>query len=398
MTLLKRIALIIVLIGVFPIFIHSQKIPLFDFSKFSVYTIEEQIFRLLNSDRESRGLSPLKISPELVILARDHSRDMAQQGRLNHDSSDGRTYPDRLVEAGLYFLGIGENAAFSETFSSRLIHQSLLDSPEHRENILNPSFDQVGIGVIYQRDKGFFVTQDFLHYFPRKPEEEIKQKAKELLNKERKNQNLPPIRFTPELDEFAAGYTQRKAEGKVLDKIPENSGYGEIFIYRTPELDKIEEDIRKIARDNYNSAGLGVVFGRSEKNIGGEYLLVLVLAREDKTANLSMDSIREQLLERMNQLRLEKGRKKLTFDTLLSQQAKVIASRIRVDPGIKVKLAPGMRPDQLVIYSTNDPLNLSAATEERISSNRFHTVGIGVVIDPNPDSPEKIYWITLILI
>jgi hypothetical protein len=48
------------------------------------------------------------------------------------------------------------------------------------------------------------------------------------------------------------------------------------------------------------------------------------------------------------------------------------------------------------MYSTNDPFSISASTEERIIHTRFHTIGIGIITDPNPDSTETTYWITLI--
>lgn len=393
----KRITYLMAMIVLFPVFIYSQKIPRFDFSNFSVFSIERQILQLLNTEREKRELPPLESFPGLVRLARAHSCDMAQHGRLTHDSSDGKTYPDRLVEAGLYFLGCGENAAFSETFASRIIHQSLMDSPQHRENMLNPDFDRIGIGVIYQRDKGFFITQDFLLSFPKKPVEEIKQKIKKLLTEERETQGLPALHFSPKLDKFAADYIRRDAEGKAPGKAPEILEHMTVFIARTPEIDKIEEDIKKIARDEYSSAGLEIAFGRSGKNIGGEYTAALLLVNKDIMADLSSHSLREELLGRINTIRSRKGRKKLTFDTLLSQQAEMIASRYPVNPRVRIAMATGMRSDQLVIYSTNDPLSLSASTEEIISSGRFHTVGIGIVIDPNPDSPENTYWITIIL-
>jgi len=396
MTLPKRIAFIIGLIGLSPIFIHSQKTPYFDLSKFSVYTIEEQVFRLLNEERESRGLSPLETLPELVTLARNHSQDMARQGRLTHDSSDGKTYSDRLVEAGLYFLGNGENGAFSKTFSSRLIHQSLLSSPEHRENILNPNFDQVGIGVFYQKDKGFFVTQDFLRSFPKMTAKEFKQHIIALMNKERKRRNLPLLYFSPELEELAAEFTQRKTEGLDSEKIPDHLGYTKLFTCRTPNIDEIEEDIKRIVRDKFTGAGLEVIFSRSEKNIGGEYLVALLLTGEDKRAAMSAENLREQILVRINRIRKKQARKELTLDTSLCQQAEVIASHLRINPHVRIAMAPRMRSDQLVMFSTNDPFGFSASTEERIGSSRFHTVGIGIVIDPNPDTPEKKYWITLI--
>lgn len=398
MTLLKRVALLIGVLCVCPIFIHSQKIPYYDFSKFSVYSIEKQLFQLLNQERDRRGLSPLKNLPELVALARAHSRDMAWQDRLTHDSSDGKTYSDRLVEAGIFFLGNGENGAFSETYSSQIIHQSLLESPEHRENIYDPHFDQVGIGVIYQKDKGFYVTQDFLTSFPRKSAQEIKQNIKKLMNTERKKHDLEPLKFSSELEELAEEYLHRKTEKISKEDIPEHLGYTKIFMSRVSVIDQIDAELKKLVRDEISSAGLGVTLGRSEKNIGGEYRVVLLLVGGDRAPVVNNENLREQILKKINMLRQNQGCKKLTIDLSLSQQAELIASQMRINPSVRIRLAPGMRSDQLLMYSTNDPLSFSESVKKKIESKRFRTVGIGILITESDQTGAYSYFITLILI
>lgn len=92
---------------------------------------------------------------ELTILARRHSQDMASLSRLSHFSTSGKSYLERLVAEALYFADIGENVAFSETFRADIIHHSLMESQEHRRNILTPSFDLVGIDILFGKSPQF---------------------------------------------------------------------------------------------------------------------------------------------------------------------------------------------------------------------------------------------------
>jgi len=115
-----------------------------------VSTIEQTIFKLINEEREKLGLSLLKFSPPLNLIARKHSQDMALREDIFHLSSSGKTYSERLVEEDIFFKKNGENVAFSESFMAEFIHQSFMKSPGHKENILDPEFDEVGIGVIFK--------------------------------------------------------------------------------------------------------------------------------------------------------------------------------------------------------------------------------------------------------
>lgn len=121
------------------------------------------LFMLINEERERHGLKTLRWDIKLTRLAENHSRDMADTGDLSHISSDWKTYPIRLFGSDILYQNAGENVAFSETFIPEIIHQSLMDSSEHREEILAPEYDSVGLGVSYNsRKKGFYITQNFI--------------------------------------------------------------------------------------------------------------------------------------------------------------------------------------------------------------------------------------------
>jgi hypothetical protein len=54
---------------------------------------------LVNAERRAAGLKPVKADPELVQVARAHSRDMLARGYFSHVSPDGKDLGDRLQQA-----------------------------------------------------------------------------------------------------------------------------------------------------------------------------------------------------------------------------------------------------------------------------------------------------------
>lgn len=120
---------------------------------------EEEMLRLLNAERTSRGLKPLAVDPLLREAARAHSRDMFQRGYFGHLDLEGGTPAERLRAANARFRLAGENLALAPTVE--VAHNGLMNSPGHRANILNPSFGRVGIGVVDGGLHGKMFTQNF---------------------------------------------------------------------------------------------------------------------------------------------------------------------------------------------------------------------------------------------
>jgi uncharacterized protein YkwD len=119
---------------------------------------EQQLLALLNSVRAQHRLPPLRMDRSLREVARAHSRDMATGGYVGHGSPAGMSALDRLshvVSRGL----VGENVTFA--ISCGAANRALVASPGHLENILEPRFHRVGIGVFSAGQLGMAVTQDF---------------------------------------------------------------------------------------------------------------------------------------------------------------------------------------------------------------------------------------------
>ena len=128
---------------------------------------ERKFVDLINEERASRGLSTLSVNPVLVKVARDHSQEMWAKNYFDHKSpTEGlRTPMDRYLRA----LGrkptwayLGENLFYCTVADVARGHRALMRSPDHRANILNSRFREVGVGVFVAPDGQFFVTELFL--------------------------------------------------------------------------------------------------------------------------------------------------------------------------------------------------------------------------------------------
>lgn len=120
---------------------------------------EGKMFELLNKERIEAGLKPLEWDPEIVPVARAHSRDMFVRSYFSHYNPEGESAFERMDKAGLKFLAAGENLAYAPTVE--IAHQGLMNSPGHRDNILRKEFGRVGIGVIDGGIFGKMFTQNF---------------------------------------------------------------------------------------------------------------------------------------------------------------------------------------------------------------------------------------------
>src|SRR5262249_53773509 len=121
---------------------------------------EQLILELTNEARAKEKLPPLKANATLLRVARAHSANMAKQQKMEHDL-DGKTPAQRIEDAGYDYKSMGENIAEGDKpVSIRMIFKGWMDSPGHREHILSPKFDEIGIGIASDKGKRYY-TQVF---------------------------------------------------------------------------------------------------------------------------------------------------------------------------------------------------------------------------------------------
>lgn len=115
-------------------------------SSVSLNANEQKMVQLVNQERQKQGLAPLKVNGELVKVARAKAQDMIDKGYFGHHSPTYGSPDEMLKKFGVSYRYMGENLAGNSSVEGA--HQSLMNSPGHRANILNGNFNQVGIGVV----------------------------------------------------------------------------------------------------------------------------------------------------------------------------------------------------------------------------------------------------------
>ena len=121
--------------------------------------MEAQMLQLVNRDRAANGLGPLMMSPALAAVARAHSMDMVQSGFFSHTSPNTGDVEARLARGGVAWRAYAENISYNSSVAES--QASLMRSPGHRTNLLNPSYDTIGIGIV-MNGRNVFVTQNFI--------------------------------------------------------------------------------------------------------------------------------------------------------------------------------------------------------------------------------------------
>ena len=163
---------------------------------------EQEILRLLNQERTQRGLRPLQMEPQLVTVARRHSQLMAVQGALSHQFRGEPDLNARLAPTTMHFNASGENVAVNTSAAGA--HKGLMASPPHRQNILNPSYNTIGIGVL-RAGQQIWVTQDFMGRLPEISATDAEvQIARQFNNLRRSARSSPlPVIANPKLRDLA---------------------------------------------------------------------------------------------------------------------------------------------------------------------------------------------------
>jgi uncharacterized protein YkwD len=85
----------------------------------------------------------LKWNNRLAQAALAHSRDMAENERMNHVGSDGSNFVERAKRAGYRGEPLGENIAFGYDSSEAVVY-TWLESPGHCANIMQPRATEFG--------------------------------------------------------------------------------------------------------------------------------------------------------------------------------------------------------------------------------------------------------------
>ena len=98
---------------------------------------------------------PLAPQQSLITAAVLHSQDMLDRDYFSHTTlGAGTTFDQRITNQGYIFNRVAENIGYSaksfsvtQTTFINEVHEGLITSAGHRENIMDPNVEEVGIGA-----------------------------------------------------------------------------------------------------------------------------------------------------------------------------------------------------------------------------------------------------------
>jgi uncharacterized protein YkwD len=98
-----------------------------------------------NTDRASNGLGALTLNSQLDQAAQTKANDMIARDYWSHNTPDGQTPWSFITAAGYDYQTAGENLAYGFTTAADTL-TGWMNSPEHKANILNTTYQEVGFG------------------------------------------------------------------------------------------------------------------------------------------------------------------------------------------------------------------------------------------------------------
>ncbi|MFB9234277.1 CAP domain-containing protein [Plantactinospora siamensis] len=121
---------------------------------------EQQVIDLVNQERAKAGCGSLAANSALMKAARLHSKDQAAHNTMSHDGSDGSQFFERIARAGYPGRSTAENVAVGYKSPAEVM-DGWMHSEHHRDNILNCSYKDIGVGVARGSNGQLYWTQDF---------------------------------------------------------------------------------------------------------------------------------------------------------------------------------------------------------------------------------------------
>ncbi len=204
--------------------------------------MERQIFELANQERAKAGVPPLKWNNNLAIAARLHANEMAKRNELSHQFKAEADMSARLADQGARFDSAAENIGLADAMEE--LHLGWMRSPPHRANLLNPRYDQMGVGIARAGDR-LYATQDFAHsvakFSPDQAEDEViaaYRKVRESLRSlATQLSSDKSLRSSACSDQTSAAIPASDGSGMLGGRV--------VFNYTTSDLNEIPSNLRK---------------------------------------------------------------------------------------------------------------------------------------------------------
>lgn len=239
----------------------------------SISSAEKRIFEELNHERASQGLSALQWDDHAANAARAHAQLLAENGKLAHQFPGEATLAERIGITGVRFTIAAENVARTEFVED--VHPALMGSSGHRANILNNSYNAVGIGVVENKGR-IYVTEDFIFLVSDYSESQFNAAFAEEFNLVRKSKGIRPLdaRADARLHELAC--TTDGDAMKLADKV---SGNNAVVVFTSSDPHHLPAELNpRAANADFHIMKFGACFRPDQEHGYANFWVVATFA------------------------------------------------------------------------------------------------------------------------
>jgi uncharacterized protein YkwD len=358
----------------------------------NIQQLKSELLHLINRERKNRGMNNLKLKREMDIIAQKHSLKMAKARKMSHYFPAYKSLKKRMIEANLFFILVGENLAFSDFPAAEFIHDGLMESPEHRKNILQPKFTHCGLGIV-RTDKNIYVTQIYAQLFNGYPESEIEFRLKEDLEQWFVKSFNYRFVFHRQSQNKVRQIAQRNLTRRpVKSSARYNTDYFQLSIIY-PDLEVIKNRIKEeMTKFNLEALSVGIAVGRNKTYPGGAHSVTAFLIGR-YFQNMSSDELSKIMLQTINQQRTKIGLSVLKVNPRLSQRAqKILRTRYR-------RVRNQFKTSSKSFTLTFPLINPRSLPDEvgKFIRKQCHEIGIGFVSKLKKNSSRQNFRVCIIL-
>lgn len=120
----------------------------------------QEVLKYTNEIRAEAGVAPLVLDETLSIAASGRSAEMDYYNYFAHTRPDGSSCFNILDEVNVRWNYVGENIAWGYS-TPKAVVEGWKNSPGHYENIVNPNFKKLGVGLSKEYQGTTYWTQIF---------------------------------------------------------------------------------------------------------------------------------------------------------------------------------------------------------------------------------------------
>ncbi|MGH9501164.1 MAG: CAP domain-containing protein [Terriglobales bacterium] len=233
---------------------------------------EREFLRLANAARAEAGLEALQMDAGMTRAARAHTAVMIRQQGLSHQFPGEPALMQRLMaSSSLHLDQAGENVGVSS--SPVQGHEGFMHSPPHRENLLHPAYNMVGIGAMWSGTM-LYVTEDFGRSLPTYSVGDAEKAVAESIARMRRDAVATALRRIDNAATESTACAMAKADS--ID-VPGPQGHT-LLRYTTMRPQDLPNSVRGVIKDpQIQGFAVGVCDARTATYPSGAYWVVLIL-------------------------------------------------------------------------------------------------------------------------